>query len=472
MKRSKLSRRAFLGMGFATVSSAMLAACAPQAVPTPAGGQQQPAPTTPPEQPAPTVAPPAAEQVTIRWMTRAVDWGGQQAGLEVPKLVEKYFTPEHPNIKVVIEPAPQQWEEKLLTAMIAGDAPDVFEAWPDIFNSWVERDLILDLQPFVDKDVSAEELKDYIPAQMDRMIMRGIRVGMPLYVDLRLESYNKDLFDKNGVAYPPRDGNWTVDDYVATAQKLTVDTSGDGEVDQWGALIEPGGWFYWVRMWGGEIVSKDDPTKCGLGSDESQAALNFIWENQWKKKPNVFAQPAQVQNSWYYEAFVGELVAMAEKGCYPGRTVGEVGGKFKWNYAHPPKGPKGHHTLVDADAWSIWKGTKQPDAAWQLAKFNSSPQFQEDVIAKVAGAIPSRLSVVTKYFDIVRNNFEELKDVDLEIIQEILTEPGYGANLNFFKSHNAAMEIINPAMELVFDTGEKDPSYFLEICPKVDATQV
>jgi ABC-type glycerol-3-phosphate transport system substrate-binding protein len=50
------------------------------------------------------------------------------------------------------------------------------------------------------------------------MIIQGIRVGMPLYVDLRLDSYNKDLFDKTGVAYPPRDVTGQVEDYVATAE--------------------------------------------------------------------------------------------------------------------------------------------------------------------------------------------------------------------------------------------------------------
>jgi ABC-type sugar transport system permease subunit len=44
----------------------------------------------------------------------------------------------------------------------------------------------------------------------------------------------------------------------------------------------------------------------------------------------------------------------------------------------------------------------------------------------------------------------------------ILTEPGYGSSVNYFKNHNAAMEIINPAMDLVFGIGEKEPSYFLE----------
>ena len=219
-------------------------------------------------------------------------------------------------------------------------------------------------------------------------------------------------------------------------------------------------------------MDPNDNTKCTLDSEESQAAFWFIWENQWKKSPNVFAQPAQVENAWYYEAWVPQMVAMAEKGCYPARTVEEVGGKFRWDYAHIPRGPKGRKTLVDADGWSVWKGTKQPEAAWALAHFNSSPRFQEDVIARIAGAIPTRLSVVSNFISILRESFEELQDVRLEVLKEILEEPGYGGNVRWFKHHLKAMEIIDPAMDLVFTTGEKDPSYFAEICPQVNASQM
>jgi multiple sugar transport system substrate-binding protein len=463
MTDKRFSRRTFLAWGAAAAGAGALAACAPKgATPSPSAPQEE----------LPTGAPPAEEKVTIRWMTRVADWGGQEAQLAVPELVKKYFNADYPNIEVAIEPAPPEWVDKLLTAMVAGDAPDVFEAWPDIFHEWVERDLILDLQSFIERDLTDEDIKDYIAAQWEALFINNKRVGMPLYVDLRLESYNKDLFDEYGVPYPPEDGNWTVEDYAATAEKLTKDRDGDGEIDLWGTIIERGGWFYWMRMWGGDWVDPNDNTKCTLDSEESQAAFWFIWENQWKKSPNVFAQPAQVENAWYYEAWVPEMVAMAEKGCYPARTVEEVGGKFRWDYAHIPKGPKGHKTLVDADGWSVWKGTKQPEAAWALAHFNSSPRFQEDVIARIAGAIPTRLSVVSKFISILRESFEELQDVRLEVLKEILEEPGYGGNVRWFKHHLKAMEIIDPAMDLVFTTGEKDPSYFAEICPQVNASQM
>jgi len=461
MLTNKLSRREFLRLSAVAGGATLLAACAPA-----------PATEAPKAVATPTSAAPSGEKVKVRWMSRAADWGGQEATVALPEMVKTYFNADYPDIEVAVEPAPPEWIEKLVTAMVAGDAVDVFEAWPDIFHEWVERNLILDLQPFVDRDLTKETIDDYIPAQWEALFMNGKRVGLPLYVDMRLETYNKDIFDKYGVSYPPADGNWTVEDYAAMCTKLTQDTNGDGKIDLWGSILETGGWFYWPRMFGGDYVDPNDNTKCYLDSEGSQAALNFIWEYQWRKVPNVFAQPAQVENAWYYEAFVPQMVAIAEKGCYPARTVREIEGKFKWDYAHPPKGPKGHHTLVDSDGWSIWIGSKQAEAAWKLIKFLSGPKFEEEVIVKVAGAVPVRLSILPNFITILRDKFPELKDVRLEVLKEILEEPGYGGNVHWFKKHLKAMEIINPAYDLVFATGEKDPSYFAEICKQVNESQL
>ena len=94
------------------------------------------------------------------------------------------------------------------------------------------------------------------------------------------------------------------------------------------------------------------------------------------------------------------------------------------------------------------------------------------MIARIAGAIPTRLSVVDKFMDILRDSFEELEDVRLETLKEILEEPGYGGNVWFFKNDNAAYEIIGPALQLVFDIGEEEPSYLIEIAEEVNASQL
>jgi ABC-type glycerol-3-phosphate transport system substrate-binding protein len=72
-----------------------------------------------------TVEVAAPDKTTVRWMTRVSDWGGQAGAAAVPELVRTYFYEENPDVLVVAEPAPPQWQDKLVTAMVAGDAPDV-----------------------------------------------------------------------------------------------------------------------------------------------------------------------------------------------------------------------------------------------------------------------------------------------------------------------------------------------------------
>ena len=48
--------------------------------------------------------------------------------------------------------------------------------------------------------------------------------------------YNKDMFDKYKLPYP--DETWDWDKYLEVAKKLTLDTNGDGQIDQWGTTLD------------------------------------------------------------------------------------------------------------------------------------------------------------------------------------------------------------------------------------------
>src|SRR5690606_34937624 len=51
--------------------------------------------------------------------------------------------------------------------------------------------------------------------------------GTNLAVEVMVLWYNKDIFDKAGVPYPPSNpGEWTWEEFVETARALTVDRNG------------------------------------------------------------------------------------------------------------------------------------------------------------------------------------------------------------------------------------------------------
>src|SRR5207244_3849477 len=69
--------------------------------------------------------------------------------------------------------------------------------------------------------------------------------------------YNRDLLDRSGIAYPGDD--WTWDDFLRIARRLTRDTDGDGRIDVWGAAFDrrPAFWLPWIWSGGGDVLCSD-----------------------------------------------------------------------------------------------------------------------------------------------------------------------------------------------------------------------
>ena len=128
------------------------------------------------------------------------------------------------------------------------------------------------------------------------------------------------------------------------------------------------------------------------------------------------------------------------------------------------------NALGDADAWSIWKGSSYPDEAWEFINFLAGPVFQELGTLRSEGSLPIRKSLLAKAVDVYREEFPSIADKHLEIIPE-MTEMGYLENVIWFKDNDAAMELIGPAMERVFNLGDEDPSHLIEVCAEVEAYQ-
>lgn len=461
MKDQLLSRRRFLqGTAVSSLGLALAACAVPAQAPAAgeaAGGE---------------AAAPASEVVTIRFMSRA----GSRNDPNAQRVLDEDFSSEFPNIKVSLEPAPDGFADKLLAQMIAGNANDIFEAWGNIFYNWLQRDLVLDVQPYVDRDLTEDRIADYNEFQWTGLIMRGpngdVRVGMPKYINVMTVTYNKDMFDKYGVAYPPADGNWTHDDYAKMAQELTEAAAGAGDTGRLGGWLPAWSWDrFWnhVYMFGGQVVNEKYGTECMLGSPESQAGLQWMYDMIWTN--NWFARPDQVENQWGSNALAPGFVCFMEDGTYPLNTAAILDEVMKWDMAHVPTGPTGiRKVLGTTDAWAGWKGTAHPEETWEVLKFMSGPVYQEKQIVRQEGIIPVLKSSIAGFFDAVREVNPNLIDVRLETIQELL-EWGYAEDTFWFADQNAASELIVPALEKVFMVGDVGPEYFIEICEQVTAAQ-
>ena len=149
MIMKRFTRRDFLKSAAVGTAGVAMAACIPADTAAPASDM------------------PGAEGVTLRFMSRPHSQLAQEV---FPDIINDNFTENtDPPINVNVETAASGWADKLVTSMIAGDSVDIFQAWPDIFYVWVAKDLILDIQPYVDRDLTQADLDDFIEAQWTRV---------------------------------------------------------------------------------------------------------------------------------------------------------------------------------------------------------------------------------------------------------------------------------------------------------------
>jgi multiple sugar transport system substrate-binding protein len=105
-------------------------------------------------------------------------------------------------------------------------------------------------------------MDDFQPAAVEAGSYQGrlYSIIRDFYPGPAMFYYNKDLFDKAGIAYPTFDWNW--DKMREAANALTLDTNGDGKLDQWGLAFEVWivTWLHWIWSNGGDLFSKTRPS--------------------------------------------------------------------------------------------------------------------------------------------------------------------------------------------------------------------
>ncbi len=132
------------------------------------------------------------------------------------------YQKSHPNVRIeYTELTPETYEKELINALAAGRGPDVFM----INNRWVAKhaDKII---PMPAGKMSANAFTGLFPqvAEYDFLTSDGRIYGLPLSIDTLALFYNRDIFDRRGVALPPK----TWEEFLTAVPKLrSVDRSGN-----------------------------------------------------------------------------------------------------------------------------------------------------------------------------------------------------------------------------------------------------
>ncbi|MDR1765001.1 MAG: extracellular solute-binding protein [Lachnospiraceae bacterium] len=227
MKRNKILA-AIVGM---VMLVATLAACggggatqttaAPSAVDTQAVTTAAPAPAATTAAPAPAAAPetqaPATEAatdpaaLTTDNITLTISWWGGESRAEATQKAIDAFMKKYPNIKVESTfSAWTGWEDTMGLAFASDTAQDVVQInWNWIYNFGANGNVFVNLYDYQD----VLDVKQFPESALKASELDGKLQGIPVAMTARTMFWNKNTFDKAGVAIPT-----TWDDMLASGE--------------------------------------------------------------------------------------------------------------------------------------------------------------------------------------------------------------------------------------------------------------
>lgn len=215
-----------------------------------------------------------------RWAEAGDDSGEDGEGNKYFWIEEKIaeFEAEHDGVEIELVQVP--WAElpdKLGVSILGKSWPDI--APVDISGSAVSIDHIEQgVIEAIDDYFTEEELDDFFDHALEAYTYDGKLYGVPNSMTVHSMLLNLDLFEERGVD-PPKNGEWTWEEFVDTAKALTFDRDGDGKIDVYGfsTYILPGYYEAWPFFYinGGQPLN-DDLTEFTFNTPEAIEAIQQL----------------------------------------------------------------------------------------------------------------------------------------------------------------------------------------------------
>ncbi|HMN26939.1 MAG TPA: sugar ABC transporter substrate-binding protein [Caldilineaceae bacterium] len=360
MKRSMLSRRAFLKTTAFSAAGLVLAACAAPAAPgagSATGG-----------------AAPAGEAVEIIHFDRNIP-----QDIDFRKELADRFHEANPNLTVKIEVMPDDYAATLITRIASGTAGDCFRYGTHYgLANLALRGIFYALDDYVAQD--GYDLSVYFKGSIDACRVEGKLYALPVngHPGWSAIYYMPELFTEAGVAEPT--DKWTYDDMTQAARSLTKASS--DQIDQYGLWVAP---YYEASLtpidaFGGWPMDETG-TKARFDDPNTIAGVQWIRDTMQEYKvalPNPsFDSRVQLWSSG--------KVAMVLSGIWEGSYLGDATPEGKsLKVATGPIGPSGHRGgFVGVNVFPILQNSKHPYETWQWQKFICSKEVGIENVKRI-----------------------------------------------------------------------------------------
>jgi len=293
----------------------------------------------------------------------------------------KRFTAQFPNVSVNRIAGGGETFEKIVTMMASDTRVDIVGTRPDYMATYMEGPKPLQsISPFAKKDPSVIKEKDHAEGVIEGLSWKGSLYALPVGVYTNNVVINQDLFQQNSVPLPK--DNWTIDEAIAAATKITARKDTEGE-SIWGfyqlyAAVTHFA-YTWIRGNGGEPMTPNDPIQQSKWSSDAETLNTVQWLYDLATKQRIM--PVGITGGvWgsFREGRTG-ICVLETNNLYQIVDAQNAGGaRFKWDVHPLPMMKKGRYQPIGAFAYGISRNTKNPDLTWELFKNIVGPEGQTD----------------------------------------------------------------------------------------------
>lgn len=311
----------------------------------------------------------------------------------------KDFSKQNPQIAVEWVDVPwADMENKILTSVSAGTAPDVVNLNPQFATKLAQKNALVDMG----KTLSKEQQAQYFPNIWKSNQLGDAVFGLPWYVGTNITVYNQKLFEKAGIKQAPK----TYQELASASEQLKAKTG------KYAFLLTMDGGLVLESMvqMGMPLLGADG--KAAFNNPAGKAAFDY-WVNLFKKQiiPREILTEGHRKAVELYQA--GELAMLL--------TGPEFIQAIKLNAPDIAKisdvstqivGPNGR---VSASAMNVVvpNSSKNLDSATKFAVFltNASNQLS---FSKVANQLPSTIQTA-------KDSYFTAKSADAEVKARVVS---------------------------------------------------
>jgi len=307
------------------------------------------------------------------------------------KTLFRSFNEEYPDVNLTAEPAQAaNWAEffdKISTQLAGGKTFDIVYVPTEGQLLFTSRDLIEPLDAYIERDkAEIDDFYDDVNPKLIEMVKAHSPSDdktyfIPYIFNTMCIWWNTDLFQRAGVDAPA--DNWTWDDFLASAERITKQT------DAFGMVAAPelfAGIMPWLLTNGASALNAEW-TKATISTPAAVEAAEFM-----RSMVEQDISPAPGGEFDPFSAAAQDKLAMFGGGRWPVLNMRALGTVNKMKITLWPQ-EEGKGSPVGWGSLPILRNSQNKEAAWAFVKYLTTKKGQKQVARAEASAVPARESV-------------------------------------------------------------------------------